>query len=545
MVIELSGEPCERLAQAAFSRMGVCMQAYGHRAVLGTSLAVFSVVFVASRLWLIEGDLAPFEMTNFQKIDAFYYAALAFEWFDGNFDPQALRDRAVSSLPNGIFYNVLVYLNLLLFGDTYFGFRLNVVVVGLVVSLIFSYVMYLRFSYSGLFLSCAIYLITFPWFMASLDVEPTIYRLLHLSAVLLVVVLHDWSATPQSRSYYFWLSVVAYFGPFFVYPTNVFVIPVLIAFFLLRSIAGNDYRSFANFIAMNFLALLLVAAAWLLSTVLIFGGVDPVVQFFGPLIGARVAIGSEMGFLEQILFNFRKIDGFFLFRQLPGTYYIYIVGLLLATVRLGEAVLRSFLGTDAKRDWSRNDAIDYFLSFAALAFFCQTLFINDYPLKKLLFLTPFLIYFILVLFELVPSLLHRRTLLVAAALYICVPNLLLVRQHLFLGYTERFKSAMIDLRSIGDARVGGGVSHAFRLYNDYRPFLNYYIFQHVLHDRAGYYAVLRGEVPGVDAPEYTIMSQVNDKRISQWRKLGFVLERIIIDAPEKAVGKVGLFKRVE
>jgi hypothetical protein len=513
-----------------------------HRAVLGISLAVFSVAFVASRLWLIEGDLAPFELTNFQKIDAFYYAALAFEWFDGNFDPQALRDRSVSSLPNGIFYNVLVYLNLLLFGDTYFGFRLNVVFVGLVASLLFTYVMYLRFSYSGLFLSCAIYLITFPWFMASLDVEPTIYRLLHLSTVMLVVALHDWGAT-QSRSYYFWLSVLAYFGPFFVYPTNIFVIPVLFAFFLLRSISGKEYRSFANFLAMNFLALLLVAAAWLLSTVLIFGGVDPVVQFFSTVIRQRVAIGSEMGFSAQIWFNFLKIDYFFMFRQLPLTYYLYIAGILLATVRLAEAVIQPFFGSDARRDWSRNDAIDYFFSFAALAFFCQTLFINDYPLKKLLFLIPLLIYFTLTLFELIPSRLYRRTLLVAVALYICVPNLRIVREHLFLGYTERFKTAMIDLRSIGDARVGGGASYAFRLYNDYRPFLNYYIYEHVLHDRPGYYAALRGEVPGVD-PEYTIVSRVTDKGINNLRGLGYVLERIIIDAPEKAVGKVGLFKRV-
>lgn len=505
------------------------------------TLAVFSAAFVASRLWLIEGDLAPFELTNFQKIDSFYYTALAFEWYDGNFDPQALRDRTVSSLPNGIFYNVLVYLNLLLFGDTYFGFRLNVVIVGLIASLIFSYVMYLRFSYSGLFLSCATYLITFPWFMASLEVEPTIYRLLHLSVVLLVVTLNDWR---DSRSYYFWLSVLAYFGPFFVYPTNVFVIPTLFAFFLLKSIIRREYRSFASFTAMNLLALVLVAATWLQSTFLIFGSLEPVVQFFSTLVGQRVAVGSGMGFLAQVLFNISKIDDFFLFQHLPLTYYIYMAGILFVTVRLAETGIGHLFGSNAKRDWSRNDAIDYFLSLAALAFFCQTLFINDYPLKKLLFLTPFLIYFILVLIELIPSRLYARTALIAIALYICVQNFYLVRYHLFMGYTERFKTAMIDLRSIGDARVGGGASHAFRLYNDYRPFLNYYIFEHILHDRGGYFAALRGEVPGVDAPEYSIQSRVTGDRIDQWRKLGYALERIIIDAPEKAVGKVGLFKRM-
>ena len=153
-------------------------------------LVVFSLAFLWSRISVIEGDLAPFEITAYQKIDAFYYAGLAFEWLEGAFEPPALRD-GLTSLPGGILYNIIVYLNLLVLGDNYYGFRLNVVLVALATSIIFSYITSIRYGWSGIIASLPIYLCILPWFMASLEVEPTVYRLFHAAVLCAVIIYID------------------------------------------------------------------------------------------------------------------------------------------------------------------------------------------------------------------------------------------------------------------------------------------------------------------------------------------------------------------
>jgi hypothetical protein len=103
------------------------------------------------------------------------------------------------------------------------------------------------------------------------------------------------------------------------------------------------------------------------------------------------------------------------------------------------------------------------------------------------------------------------------------------------------KQAMLSLESLGSAQVGGGFSHGFRLYNNIRPFLGYYVYSYVLHDMATYDAVMANRFEGITV-HYSIQIEVDDTVIDEMAKLGFVLDRIILDSSQRGVGRVALFR---
>ncbi len=511
---------------------------------MAVALIIFTALFFASRLWIIEGDLAPFQLTQVQKLDAQYYVMAAFEWLNGKYEPPPISD-AVSVIPNGLFYNAIVYLNLLTLGQNYYGFRLNVVIVSCLSSLIFSYLFYRRFGLSALVITIPTFLLSFPWFMASLEVEPTVYRTFHVAVLCALFAFLQAKNALDTLSGRFIVFSAAFFGPLFVYPTNLFVIFATYAFYLLRGIQLRRARYVLETFLISGVVFLLTALVWITVTSLAFGRLSTVLKFFFTFTTRVADVSNPYATLwNEICQKFWDIELFGLFSETPAVFYLYLGGLFgMVVVLLVALVRRNPMHRDPDsqfRAW-----FDLMVPLLSLALFFQTLFVNDYPLKKLSILVPFLVAGALFIFEFVArfSKVPLPVFCTTFAVYMVWPSALQSYKYLYAGYTENFKTAMIGLRDIGPVGVAGGFGHSLRLYNSIRPYASYYVFQHVLHDMDKYRDILAGRIDGV-RPEYSIQVTLDPDRINQMRALGFELKRMVIEGNEQGVGSVGLFERV-
>lgn len=499
-------------------------------------LALFAVAYVLSRAALIDSDLVPFDVTQYQPIDAFYYAMMAFDWYRGNVEPAALVGYA--PLPSSLLLNALVYPNLVLLGNTFAGMRANVVLISLLVSVTFAVLFYCRFGFTAAILSLATFLVSMSWVMASLVVEPTMYRLFHLALLLLAWQWLHARGWLHTRGGIILISVLAYAGPLFVYPTNFFALPSVLLLYALDAVRLRDWGLLGRVILWNLVSGAAVGAAWLLAIQLSVGGLEPVINYFF-MFDERVAGGTDTPMLEQAWTNFQSIEHFLFFAQVPFAYQAFCGALPVAIVFLISSGVFALQGRNTDDTWRFDTAMVVLL----LMFTGQTLFVNDYPVRKLVFLLPFCLF-------LVPFVVHRllrlrpaRTAVVlAATMWIAVHSLALTREHLAERYTETMKTAMLSLQELGEVPVGGGFSHGFRLYNDIQPFLSYYTYAYVLQDLPTYYAAMANRIVGVDV-RYSIQIEVTDQIVEHMAELGFIVDRVLIDGTERGVGRVVLFRR--
>jgi hypothetical protein len=488
---------------------------------------LFAIAFLASRLYLIESDLAPFAFSGYQTIDEPFYVSAAFEWAFGRFEPPEFMAH-VSSLPNGLFFNAIAYVNLLLFGNTYTGLRLNVVLLALVTSIIFSYVLYYRFSIAGLIISLPLYLLTLPWFMASLAVDPTLYRLFHLSIYLGLLCWLEIRGRESTPIAIFILSFLAYSGVLLVYVTNLFMVFATIAYYSFKAYRCRDGRLFLRFCCVSIFALLASVLLWATLTKLAFGGLGPTVTF---VLNAR-----QPRF--DFVYNWQNLFDFSFFSRTPYVFYVYMAGTLLMAGRL---VFRVFERDVDKRPGA---SIDDAVSLLSLAFFAQTLFINDYPTKKLVFLSPFIIFAALLLFRQVDRFLKVPIVITSTVfvLYWVIPSATQAYDVLFRNYTENMKSSMIGLRFLDGVKVCGWYSHGFRLYNNIKPCLMTYVHDYVFNDLPRFNAIMSGKYPEF-APEYAIGPLFNATFRKMWMDFGFDCEKILISDKVRFEGPIVLFKR--
>jgi len=507
--------------------------------LIGTT---FSVAFIWTRLWLIEGDLAPFDLTAYQKIDAFYYASLAFEWIEGAYEPEALKG-GLTALPGGIFYNLCVYFNLALLGDNYYGFRLNVVIISLTASLIFSWLMGKRFGLAGFLLSLTFYLVSFPWFMASLEVEPTIYRIFHVAVLILTIILvNDRQPQEWSASALFFTSVLAFSGFYFVYPTNMFAIAAFIAFHIYRSIQLGSWKEFLRFLEWHTTALSVTTVAWMVINKIAYGGSMLVLGMLFS-VGDRVAGVGASTLSSAIHSNLKAMGLFPLFTSMPGLRWVYFLSLIAMAVVTVIPSLRALIGHTAKDDRRSHDDITTVFSLFALALFFQTLFVNDYPTRKMVAALPFVIFGILLLASMIKN---RHAVALSAAVVgamVVATNAPIVYRELFATYSENMKRAMISLRVIGDAEVIGGYGQGFRLYNDTHPYLNIYVYKNSKRNLEIYNKAMEGRLDGV-SPEYSVQIMVTPQLIETMTERGYVYEKELWAGTEQGVGTVGLFRWV-
>jgi hypothetical protein len=189
--------------------------------------------------------------------------------------------------------------------------------------------------------------------------------------------------------------------------------------------------------------------------------------------------------------------------------------------------------------------MDQIVLLFGLAFLCQTAFINDYPVRKMVILLPFILYLILYILEFVFQRIKGAFPVTAALMLIVVlvfdagPTY----EDVVAGRSESMKGAMISLKDIGDAETIGGLSHSFRLYNQTRPYLNSYIYNYREEDLKVAWSAMSGQMEGV-VPQYTVQVMIDDTIDAEWIGRGYVADRTLLDGHEEGVGRVVLYRWV-
>jgi hypothetical protein len=501
----------------------------------------FSAMFLISRISIIEGDLVPTEVGFYQKIDSFYYAGLAFEWFEGKYEPDILRN-GITALPAGLFINICVYLSLITFGDNFFGFRLSVVFVALATSLIFAWLTTTRFGLMGLVLSLAFFLFSFPWFLASIAVEPTIYRLFFTSILILAIIMTSEKhrrAWPSSA--FFFVSLLAYAGVVLVYVTNLFAVAALIGYQVWRCLIIGSWSEFGRFLGWHLLALIAAVLVWIGISEWVFGGVGLVLNMLTS-VSERAAI-TDVSLLEGISENYFAMKEFPLFISIPGLFPAYLLSLaVMAWSVTSQSIRTVFIGSGGSHQ--EPDEVIAVFSMFSLAFFFQTLFVNDYPARKMVAALPFVVFgWLLIMLLATKSKLIRGIFSMALIGALAVSNGPIIYRQLYANYSEKMKNAMVSLQSLGDAEVIGGFGHAFRLYNDIRPYLNTYAYVYGHRDLETYNKAMSGRIKGVE-PQYSVQILVSEEIVKIMAARGFVYERELLAGTEGGIGNVALFRWV-
>jgi 4-amino-4-deoxy-L-arabinose transferase-like glycosyltransferase len=271
------------------------------------------------RVLYLDADAAPWGVVTYQPIDEGVYGDLALNVINfGSMNPndyyQGLYQYQMQAhVISGFFTNMVVLFFLKLFGDTYYGFRMGSVVVGYLILLLF----YLtlkemarkaahkaalegsgpagqgsptavgfaqdaagRRRCLAAFACVLVLLFSFVFYDACRFVEPSIYRLLFVQAIIYCFIKESFSIRVKAFLIGFlWICSV-----FFVYITNVFVgLPILVylVFLLMqrRSKEARDYLLYGllGLLSAYALALIYYGVVWgtsplanLISGVLIF-----------------------------------------------------------------------------------------------------------------------------------------------------------------------------------------------------------------------------------------------------------------------------------
>jgi hypothetical protein len=365
----------------------------------GTSLSWFSlpgwigcglfvVLFFLTRTLFLDCDAPSWNTAFYQPIDEFYYTISAFNLYHYG----SLHHQILSYIPDegyafNLLTNLLTWSSLKLCGNTYFGLRGGAVLA----SFLFFLLLYRLLpaavecgknvrqergkGLSGGHVVWMLYLLTdFPFLMAGRIAEPTIFRTL---AVLCVLALGycrflrgDDFLQPAWKSVLTGLVATACVE--FVYPSNLFLIPAAFVATGLWAWRGGRWHV-ARHLAF-FLAGFLLCSFVFWGYVTVFHGKNLFEEFVlhRELFSGRVQRHfSPLTILSGIRSVFRTN----LFRYNPGLLFVFLVALPV------------FLHRTVKCRREGDVGVLSVLSF----FLLQSLFTQDYPLRKHLLILPMVI----------------------------------------------------------------------------------------------------------------------------------------------------------
>jgi len=203
--------------------------------------AVFCILFLLTRLIYLDKDVPPWEVTMYSSFDEMLYTIPAFNLYNYG----GMRHQLIEWLPddmlivnNSLLGNLMTFISLKIFGNNYYGLRIPAIVASFVVVMILVKLLWLeiirtqttrkqinRTTQLIFCLTVLFILFNFPFLMASRIYEPTIIRMMSMLVLLYIatIVFDDNRLAKKSEVICFGLLVGS--GVWFVYITNIFLIP--------------------------------------------------------------------------------------------------------------------------------------------------------------------------------------------------------------------------------------------------------------------------------------------------------------------------------
>ena len=430
-------------------------------------LIILGLIYLISRLVYIDADLPSFEMFQYSQIDELYYSIPAFQLVE-KIPEEIFALSAYDSMPLTAIQDILTAISLKLFGDNYFGLRINSIIYGLLILVIWFIVYYKRFGLSFAFWGSLVLISEIGFLIATRSMQTTIFMLLTSSLLVVLFISNQDKQEGMRTSFLLGLiTMILWLG---VYPTNfyAYVASIVLLIFFLPLKAW--IRHLGLFIGGSFLAITILLLLWKIKP-------DGLTNFQGILDFANRVASPEIGFLQFLsklktnLINIKQ-STYFAFNS-----YFF----LLAFAALFFFIIRKYFDyKNSGHGILKMPKTDVIITVFFILFVLQTLIINDFPRKKLLILLPLIIYYILFMISSFPV---KRRALRSVIISLLLLPIILISLHLDYKYvykmpTKHYKTAMINLSKYDGKIIAGNFSYGFRLYNDFIPVINIYRYKY-------------------------------------------------------------------
>ncbi|MGE7993057.1 glycosyltransferase family 39 protein [Pseudomonas sp. NPDC089554] len=474
------------------------------------------LAFSVSRLYALSADIPIWSISHYSPIDEFYYTPAAFDVVEGIHSPSG----TLLSPPYSAYNMVEQFItagSLLLFGDNYFGLRLPSVLAGMIVLACFYTLILKRFGLLSAVLFCTVLISELSFTLATRIAEPTIFRMAAAAVILLVFAHKNYTA----RSHIFMLGIAISIAWLFIYPTNAF----LGLFALIVLLAGNLDKPISS-TATYAIGALVGACIYLLCFYALGHSISDFLTTKSILSG-RIADERSNVFVQMVL----KI----LAIRNASFFSSHVYFLIASIISLAVLTLLAFFNN------RRVTHIDKVVLVFVLCFLLQCAFINDYPERKLVFILPVCLYLCLFLAHLLLDRLPRiysTPLLVGTALTTATLFAIPTFKNVYAAPQYSYQNAMKDLTFLNGQRVIGGWSYGFRLYNDYKPYLNQYA---LVYTQSEYYYRQLTDAGRRNEALYTF-EYGDEKAEHAMNAAGFYKERVIFRTNDPVYPDMYLYK---
>ena len=494
--------------------------------------AVLGAAFVVVRSFFLDRDLPPYGISQLQPIDEFFYTIPAFNLLHyGSMTHQVVPYVASDGSPLNYLQNFMTWLTLVVFGNNYYGLRMAPVLAALGVFLLLFIVLRRQVPATATttigsswpvvigLLWLGYLLFDFAFALSARANEPTIFRMFAMVALLAAATV--WPRRGSGLTRAFALGCLAAAAFVFVYIYNAFLIPAILLTLLVDGLKGGLWQAIKEGVAG---AAGCVVAVGIYAALVYATYGQSLVEVYRLYI-SPFSHNVTAHDIRSLIAHFYSIAGTNMFR--------FNVPLLL--------IFLAALPVFAYRTFSERSGSS--LLVGSLLFFLvfQSEFAIDYPLKKLVMLSPLVVVVVataqgwmqpfLVGLRKRPLLLvplfvyaaavawfvfkvYTRTapardgyladlnilglIVVAAALLVAIvargrwqralmtiaiavlafPGAFLQLQQIYMDPTYRYRDAMIAAAPILNGKVtAGSMSIGFRLYNTSEPILNFYQYE--------------------------------------------------------------------
>jgi len=332
-------------------------------------ILIAGLIIILLKIFIIEIDPPKFSNISYQPIDEFYYGEQAFNMFEYGKLTTDENDFEFFGCP--YLTNIVAYLTLKTFGDNYYGFRLSSLFFALLSFVFFWSILKKLTSNNKIqLLGVLFFTLNFSFSYASIIVEPTISRI--FSMLLLINILFKIPEQGVKNYHFIGMAIISTLLLILVYPTNLFtVLVVFLSLIILKYNISNFYNIILNFnrIFKDLFVYASISLLTLVFVVFIFNFYD--INLFASIFNRgshyenRVSFG-HMFILKNIINIFDNNS--FIVNPLFLVLFVF-----------------SFFYLSSKIGGNKKLCIIYI---CITVFVFQTVFINDYPRRKLVMLLP-------------------------------------------------------------------------------------------------------------------------------------------------------------
>lgn len=352
-------------------------------------LFVFSILFFLTRLYLIEKDIPPMDISGYAQVDECYYALPALDkikYGDFYFSYKDKFTKHSTFFGSSTLLNIICIFCLKLFGNNYWGLRFASLLISVCV-LFFLFYLFKKvvkenqISHSDFIWKIGIALLfiigsDFSFLFSNIVIEPTLIRTFIM--ILIIFIVHAlFQRSIVSDKIYFFLGSLSLFAWVFVYLTNLFIPVSVCLIIIINNLIKKKqvFKSLLPFLLGNLASIIIIAGYIILLKIKFIEEFRFIYNSFSD----RTAINenyNQISFIKKILIN-----GFNFFRANFLNYNPLLSILFLTSVFSYFFILLKY---KSERKLSVAFISLIFLS----VFFIQSLLVNDFFTRKMLIAFP-------------------------------------------------------------------------------------------------------------------------------------------------------------